>query len=381
MSTPTLPVTAGSLSRRGFFRVAAGAGVLAGLPIMSESRLALAQMPTFAPSGKGIHIDANENPMGPCQSALDAMLKILPRGGRYLFDVQAELQQAFAASVGLPTEMVEMYAGSSAPLHYAILALTGPGRPVVTADPGYEAPAWAARQSGAEVIRVPLADPHGAARHDLRTMATASSSPGVIYVCNPNNPTGTVTPHDEIEWLVRNAPKGATVMVDEAYIHLCGEESAVRFLKQGRDVIVLRTFSKLYGMAGLRLGAVMARPETLKRIAGFAGMDSLPVTAMAAGKACLADTTVVPERRERIAAIRTENIAWLRQKGFACTPSVSNCFMLDLGKPADPTRKALAAREVFVGREWKSWPNHMRITVGTAEEMAGFRHALTEVLG
>ena len=374
------PTTASPLfSRRSFFRVAAGAGALATLPIMTEARLAYAQLPKFAPSDRGIHIDANENPMGPCEAARKAIAEIIPRGGRYLFDQQDDLRRVFAQSVGVEPELVELYPGSSAPLHFAVLAYSGSGHPVVLADPGYEAPAWAAKLSGAEVKKVPLADPKGAASHDIPAMLAASSTPGVIYVCNPNNPTGTVTPRAEIDRLVAEAPRGTTIIVDEAYIHLSEEKSAVDFVRQGRDVIVLRTFSKLYGMAGLRLGAIIARPEILKKVAAYGGLDSLPVTAMAAGRASLLDATAVPERRARIAALRKETVDWLKQQGYGATPSLSNCFMLDMGRPADPVRKALAAREIYVGREWASWPNHLRITVGTAEEMASFRKAFAEV--
>lgn len=372
----------GTLSRRSFFRVAAGVSTFS---VLTESLLAQsaasAEAPKFARSDRGIHLDANENPMGPSEAARKAVAEILPRSGRYLFDLQEDLKETFARSEGIDPKFVALYAGSSTPLHLTVLAYSSARCPVIVADPGYEAPLWAAKVSGAPGIRVPLAEPKGAAVHDVKAMLAASSTPGIIYICNPNNPTGTITPREEIEYAVSHAPKGSIVMIDEAYIHLStNAKSCIDLVAEGRDVVVLRTFSKLYGMAGLRLGVVVAKPEVLKKIASLAGLDSVPVTAVAAGKASLLDHTLVPERRKIVAEIRTQTIAWLKQQGYATTPAESNCFMVDMGRPAGPVRRALAAREIYVGREWSAWPNFMRVTVGTAEEMAAFRRAFAEVV-
>ena len=270
------------LSRRSFFRLAGGASALAGLPILTEAQLALAQLPKFADSSKGIHIDANENPMGPSEAARQAMIDMIPRGGRYLFDREDDLAETFARIEGLHPDTVMPYPGSSEPLHLTVLAFTSKSRPLVIADPGYEAPIWAAEVSGAPVIKVPLADPKGAAMHDIKAMIAASPNAGVIYICNPNNPTGTSTPREQIEYAVANAPKGAVLLIDEAYIHLSDAPSTLDFVKQGKDVIVLRTFSKLYGMAGIRMGLAIARPDLLKKVGSLAGLNPLPITAVAA---------------------------------------------------------------------------------------------------
>jgi histidinol-phosphate aminotransferase len=367
-------------SRRGFFRIAAGASALASFPIMTESLLAQSSAVKFAGSDVGVHIDANENPLGPSEAARKAIVEILPRSGRYLFDHQSDLKDLFAKQAGIDPDFVEFYPGSSEPLHQVVLSYTDKQHPVVVADPGYEAPLWAAKVSGAEGIKVPLADPKGAATHDVKAMLAASATPGVIYICNPNNPTGTITPREQIEYAVAHAPKETVIMVDEAYIHLSpNAQSCIDLVKAGHNVVVLRTFSKLYGMAGLRLGIIVANPEIQKKVVSLAGMDSLPVTAVAAGVASLLDKDLVPVRRKIIADVRTETVDWLKQKGYKCTPSESNCFMLDMGKPADPTRQALAAREIFVGREWSAWPNYIRISVGSAAEMAAFRKAFADV--
>src|SRR5579863_3528510 len=220
MQSPMDPVFCSGLSRRSFFRFAAGASALAAMPILTESRLAMAARPHFSDPNKGIHIDANENPMGPCDAARQAMIDILPRGGRYLFPLEVEPAEIFAKQEGLTADSVVPFAGSSEPLHYTVLAFTSKDRPLVIADPGYEAPIWAAQVSGAPVIKVPLADPKGAARHDIKAMLAATTNPCVIYICNPNNPTGTCTPRADIEQAVANAPKDTVILIDEAYIHL-----------------------------------------------------------------------------------------------------------------------------------------------------------------
>src|SRR5580698_7669946 len=185
MPTPDLdPAACGSgLTRRNSLRVAAATSALASIPIFTESRLAYAQRPKFGDPNKGIHIDANENPLGPSESARAAIAGIIPKGGRYEFQMQMDLAETFAKMEGLDPEAVVPYAGSSEPLHYTVLAFTSKDKPLVIADPGYEAPIWAAQVAGAPVIKVPLADPKGAAAHDVKAMLAASSTPGVIYIC------------------------------------------------------------------------------------------------------------------------------------------------------------------------------------------------------
>lgn len=378
---PTVdPLAPNGISRRSFFRFAAGASALASLPILTEAHLAYADRPKFADPNKGIHIDANENPMGPSEAARQAIINITPRGGRYLFNGEEELTDLFAKQEGLSPESVMAFAGSSAPLHYTVLSFTGKDRPLVIADPGYEAPMWAAQVSGAPILKVPLADPKGEAKHDVKAMLAATSNPGLIYVCNPNNPTGTCTPRGDIEYAVANAPKDTIVLIDEAYIHLCDAPRSMDFVKEGKNVIVLRTFSKLYGMAGIRMGFAVGRPDLLKQMSRFGGMNALPVTAVAAAKASLLDADLVPTRKKIIADTRMQTLAWLKGEGYACTPSESNCFMLDVRRPGKQVQSALAAKDMYVGRIWPAWPNSLRITVGTPDEMMAFRKDFTEVM-
>lgn len=375
------PAASAGISRRSFFRFAAGASALASLPIVTEAHLALAERPKFADPNKGIHIDANENPMGPSEPARQAIINITPRGGRYLFNGEEELAELFSKQEGLSPESVVPFAGSSEPLHFTVLAFTGKDRPLVIADPGYEAPMWAAQVSGAPIMKVPLADPKGEAKHDIKAMLAASSNPGVIYICNPNNPTGTCTPRSDIEYAVANAPKDTVLLIDEAYIHFCDAPRSLDFVKEGKNVIVLRTFSKLYGMAGIRMGFAVGRPDLLKKITPFGGMNALPVTAVAAAKASLNDADLVSARMQIVADIRRQTLAWLKSQGYTTTPSESNCFMLDVRRPGKEVQAALGAKEMYVGRIWPAWPTSLRITVGTPVEMMAFRKAFTEVMG
>ncbi|MGA8041221.1 MAG: pyridoxal phosphate-dependent aminotransferase [Terracidiphilus sp.] len=374
------PVASTGFSRRTFFRYAAGASALATAPLLTEAHLALAARPKFADPNVGIHIDANENPMGPCDAARQAMDSIIPRGGRYLFPLEDIPAEIFARQEGLDPEYVVPFAGSTEPLHYTVLAFTSKDKPLVVADPGYEAPMWAAQVTGAPILKIPLADPKGAATHDIKAMLAASPTPGVIYICNPNNPTGTITPHEQIEYAVNNAPKDTIILIDEAYIHFCDEPSALHFVKEGKNVIVLRTFSKIYGMAGIRMGFAIARPDLLSKFVPLGGQNSLPITAVTAAKASLLDANLIPSRKKIIGDTRNETIAWLKSKGYSTTPSVSNCFMLDVGRTGKEVQAALAAKEMFVGRIWPAWPNSIRITVGLPDEMTAFRKAFTEVM-
>src|SRR5439155_23117105 len=159
---------------------------------------------------------------------------IVPEGGRYLFNQSRAFVEAMSACEGLQEEYVLAAAGSSDPLHRTVMAFTSPSRPLVIAEPGYEAPDRAAKHMGAKVITVPLRKDYA---HDVRAMARADANAGLIYVCNPNNPTGTVTRRDDIEYLVAHKPAGCVVLIDEAYFHFAETATAsTEFAAAGKDV-------------------------------------------------------------------------------------------------------------------------------------------------
>jgi histidinol-phosphate aminotransferase len=366
------------LTRRDFARLAALLAAGAAVPFYNEATLAqdikaIARIPPDA-----VKLNANENPLGPCPEALEAIRKIVPLGGRYLFPETFAFVEAMAVSEGLPTSHVLPSAGSSDPLHRAVICFTSPSRPLITAEPGYEAPEGAARFNKAKVIKVPLRKDHS---HDTRAMATAHPDAGLIFVCNPNNPTGTVTQKDDVAAIVANKPKGCVVLVDEAYIHFSTSASpATDLVKAGKDVIVLRTFSKLYGMAGLRAGAALGRPDLLDKLRGLGGLNFLPATGMAGATASLKCKDLVRQRRTALAEVRKDLFAWLDRKGYAYIPSEANMVLIDSKRPGRETATAMLEHKVAIGRSWAALPNHVRVTIGTGAEMEKFKAAFERVV-
>jgi histidinol-phosphate aminotransferase len=359
-------------SRRSFLQLSAAAATC---KILSEPTLAAASRRPF--SSDGVLIDSNENPLGPCQAARDAMSAILPQGGRYSDNLTDDLVHMLAQAEGVHPDYVHVFAGSTPALHFGVKAFTSPEKSCVTADPSYEAPMFAAKSNGAKVIKVPLAKDYA---HDVKAMLAAAPNAGLFYICTPNNPTGTLTSHSDIEYLLENKPKDSVVMVDEAYIHFCTAPPAIDLVKAGKDVVVLRTFSKLYGMAGLRCGAAIARPDLLDKISERAGWNPMPITACVAASASLKDNEMVADRRRINATIRQETFEWLDRNGYTYIASESNCFMLDTKRPGKETIDAMAAQKVYVGRIWPVMPTWVRITVGTRDDMQQFQTAFQKVM-
>ena len=367
------PVTP-PLSRRSFLQASAIASAALTLRFVGEPALAQLAAPVHQPGA--VFINANENPLGPCPAAREAVRQIADQGGRYLFPATDAFVKQFAESVGVTTEHVSIYAGSSEPLNYAVEAFCSPQASYVTADPGYEAGMHAAGDVSARVVKVPLTKAYA---HDVKAMLAAAPDAGVFYVCTPNNPTGTLTSHSDIEYLVANKPKNAIVLVDEAYIHFSDATSAIDLVQAGKDVMVLRTFSKLYGMAGLRCGFAIARPDLIHRLHQYGGWNAAPVTAVAAAAASLGEPNLVAERKRMNEQVRAATFEWLDRNGYSYIPSVSNCFLLDTRRPAKEVIAAMAQRNVIIGRVWPAMPTYARITVGTSDEMQHFQQALQAV--
>ena len=363
-------------SRRSFGRLAAVLGAGAALPFYNEPALAQLSAIRGPMPPDAVKINANENPLGPCPEAAEAIHKIVSQGGRYLYEETFGFQEAMGELEGLKPSYVQPYAGSSAPLHQAVLAFTSPARPLVTADPGYEAGERAARFIGAKVISVPLTRSYA---HDVKAMAAASPAAGLIYVCNPNNPTGTLTPRSDIEWLVDNKPKGSVLLLDEAYIHIAGAPMCSDLVAKDKELIILRTFSKIYGMAGLRAGAALGRPDLLQKIMPYSA-GALPVTGMVAATASLKSKNLVPERRKIIGDVRADVFSFLDKHNFKYVPSVSNKFMVDVGRPGAQIIEAMRQEKVYIGRVWPSWPTWVRVSIGTGEEMNKFKTAFLKVM-
>ena len=364
-----------SLSRRSFLQASTAASAALALRIVTEPMLAYAKRPP-APAG-AIMLDSNENPLGPCSAAREAVAAVIPQSGRYLDHLTDELIQQLVKISGLTEQNLLVFAGSSEPLHYAVGAFTSPQASYVTADPGFEAGAHAAKSRGARVVNVPLTKTYA---HDVKAMLAAAPDAGLFYICTPNNPTGTLTSHSDIEYLVENKPKSSIVLVDEAYIHFSDAPTAIDLVKAGKDVIVLHTFSKIYGMAGLRCGMAMGRPDLVQKLHNYGGGNPMPVTAVVAATASLKEPNLVAERKRINAEIRTATFEWLERNGYFYIPSVSNCFMVETKRPARQVIAAMAQQKVVIGRVWPSMPSYTRITVGTREEMEQFQIAFQNVM-
>jgi histidinol-phosphate aminotransferase len=365
------------MGRRSFMWAAA---LAAAAPIVSEATLARAARGSFLGEvpADAVLINANENPLGPSKAACEAIAQIAPMGGRYdRWDENDKFTEKFAALHGLKPENIAVYAGSSEPLHYTVLAFTSPAHGLVVADPSYESPMAAAAVVGAPIHKVALTHDYA---HDVKAMLAADPAPGVIYICNPNNPSGTITPREDILYALANKPAGSILLVDEAYIHLSDEESVVDQVAAGKDLIILRTFSKVYGMAGIRCGMAIGRPDLLAKLQPYL-QNSMPVTALVAAHASLNDPDLVPTRKKIIGDNRVETISWLKDSGFKpIGVSHSNCFMIDTGRDAHGVIAALRQQKVYIGRVWPVWPQAVRVSVGTADEMAKFRVAFKAVM-
>jgi histidinol-phosphate/aromatic aminotransferase/cobyric acid decarboxylase-like protein len=362
-------------SRRSFARLATMIAAGSTLPFYNEPALAqLSKVDNVPPDA--VIINANENPLGPCPEALEAVRKIAANGGRYLYGETDKVVSLLAQQEGLKENYIRIYPGSSAPLHQAVIGFCSPTKPFVAGDPGYEAGGRAADFIGAKTHWVPLRKDFS---HDVKAMAAVPNA-GLIYICNPNNPTGTMTSRADIEWLVANKPQGSIVMIDEAYTHIAPNGFFNSDLVAAdKDVIILRTFSKIYGMAGLRAGAIFGRPDLIARQGGWsAGM--LPITGMAAASASLQAKNLIPERRKIMGDVREDVFNYMEKNKFTYVPSVSNCFMVDVKRPGNDVVVAMRKEKVYIGRVWKAWPTYVRITIGTQDEMNKFKTAFSKVM-
>jgi len=384
------PVQTDSLEQRGFTRRQIGrmASLLAAgatLPFYNEYAMAQqaeqrmrGNRPAFDPDV--VRISSNENPMGPCKEGLEALIKVAPMGWRYSpHNENGDFTKAIAENVGVKEEYVMATAGSSDPLHRSTCAFTSPTRSWVMADPGYGG--GAPRFIGSKLVRVPLRDDYS---HDVVAMVKADPDAGAYYVCNPNNPTGTLTSRKDLEYLLANKKKDAVVVVDEAYIHFSPDaQSAAELVAADKDVIVLRTFSKIYGMAGLRAGFAIGRPDLLAKMRPFSSSGFLPVTGMACATASLKVKNLVAERRAQLTRIRENTFEFLEKKSISFIPSQANFFMMEVKRKSEDFARAMAEQKVVIGggNRWPVWPTKVRVTVGTQEEMNKFTAAVAKIMG
>jgi histidinol-phosphate aminotransferase len=391
-SEQAVALTEKGFSRRRSGRISSLLAAGAALPFYNEFTMAQeAEQRTARRMGAGaggfvrramdpdaVRITSNENPLGPCKEGLEAIYKVAPLGGRYSPTGEvADFVKMIAETEGVKEEYVLPTAGSSPVLHASSCAFTSPTRSWTMANPGYGG--GAPEYIGSKVVRVPLRKDHS---HDVQAMIKADPNAGAYYVCNPNNPTGTITSRKDIEYLLANKKKDAVVVVDEAYIHFSDNaQMCTDLVAKDKDIVVLRTFSKAYGMAGIRAGCAIARPDLLSRMRTFAGGGMLPITGMACAAASLRVKTLVSERHDYNKGVREDVFEFLHKKDIDFIASETNFFMMTLkGMTGQQVNEAMARHKVLIGRTWPVWPQRVRVSVGTKEEMAKFKIALERVL-
>jgi histidinol-phosphate aminotransferase len=369
-----MATNAQSLSRRGFVQIL-GAGAAAAW-VRPPWPAALAQLPTTV-SGV-VRLSSNENPYGPSPAALNAIRRAFDQIWRYPDEAVDALTADLAKLHGVASDQILLGAGSSQVLKLAAAAFTGAGRSLVMADPTFEAIGRYAQAAGAEVVKVPLTADY---RHDLDRMQPAGA--GLVYICNPNNPTASLTPKAEVRSFLERAPAGTRVLVDEAYFHYAESgdyESVIPQIKDRPNLVVARTFSKVYGMAGLRLGYAIAQPETIRQLLAQHVWDNVNIMALVAAQASLGDPAHLERSRRLNRDTRAYVVSSLKSMGYPCLPTETNFLMADLRRDVGPVIDALKVRGVEVGRRFAALPNCLRVTVGTRPQMEAFLGALRGVV-
>ena len=397
-----------TISRRRFAHLlgagAAYAVAQRGTSLGSASRAAESVLhPTSASSV--VRLNSNENPYGPSPMALKAMTDAFSLAWRYPDEHADLLVETLAKINGVNSDQISLGDGSGEILKMCASAFTGPlssgnqpsvplARPtrggaltftpgrgkMIVADPTFEAILNHARVNGAEIVKVPLTKNFS---HDLAKMLAAASE-GLIYVCNPNNPTASITPRNEMREFIGKVPRGTMILVDEAYFHYADSpdyETVIPMIKDHPNLIVARTFSKIYGMAGLRCGYCVAQSETIQRLRPHQTWDSVNIMALAAAIASLSDSDQVTSGRRLNGETKRNLAGELDAMGYQHIPSQANFMMIDVKRPVRPIIDALRQRGVQVGRPFPTLPNHMRVTIGKQTEMDAFLSAFRQVMG
>lgn len=368
-----------TVSRRRFFRVA-GAGAAGSLlvpwiagrgleALTLEGHLAASPRPD-APSA--IRLNSNENPNGPGAVALAAITGALGEANRYPRGSVTALRDAIASSFGVAGDNVVLGCGSSDILRACVYAFTGPGRPLVTSQPSYESPPADAKRVGAAVIEVPLT---GELTLDLDAMAIAARGAGLVYLCNPNNPTSTVHGAAAIKRFVSQVMKDSpttTILIDEAYHEYVDDPSYATSLPLAMDnprIVIARTFSKVFGLAGMRVGYALGDARTMAAMAPQVLSMGVNELAAAAAIATLADRSHIEREQALNREVRAFTMRGLADCGFPAANSQANFMMINLRRDAQPFRDACRDAGVLVGRPFPPLRNYVRISVGTLDEM------------
>jgi histidinol-phosphate aminotransferase len=382
-----------SLSRRSFFRTAGAAsvGLMSSDVIGARGREALAAMiespaadiaQQGAQARRAIKIGSNENAYGPGPAALDAARSMLgPVTGRYPANVP-NLTTAICKQFGVEPQNVLVGTGSGEVIEAAVVAFTSASRPLVSALPTWESPARTARRIKAAVKDIAV---DRDLKLDLAATAAAAKGAGLVFFCNPNNPTGTVHSKAAVTKFVEDvlaASPNTTILLDEAYYDFVVDPSyatGVPLAMKYPRVIVTRTFSKVHGMAGLRVGYAIGHPDTLKAIEPHKTGELNVVSAAAAG-ASIQDTAYIAKQRDQIRATLETTVQTFKEAGCRVSDSQANFILVDVKRPAKEFREACERMGVLIGRDFPPLTNWARVSIGTAEEMRVANDVFKKVL-
>lgn len=333
-----------------------------------------------APEG-GIRINFNENNYGPSPKALEALANCGQIACRYPFSSEFQMQDALANAFSVKRENIILGCGSTEILRVADEAFLGPGKNVVAAEPTFESVLEYAGIDHASAVKIPLTADH---RHDLPRMAAAcTSKTGLIYVCNPNNPTGTIVTRDELTDFVGRVPPSTLILVDEAYFDFVDDPayaSVLELIPKHPNVVIARTFSKIHGLAGMRLGYAVGSKESIAAMRPFLDQDNTNAAVLAAGLASLADQENVAACRAKFIGTRNWLCSELAKDGRAFTKSQANFLMIDVGGDVQPIVDQFAKRKILVGRRFPSMNTWLRVSIGKQPEMESFLAALREIV-
>ncbi|HXM79321.1 MAG TPA: histidinol-phosphate transaminase [Thermoanaerobaculia bacterium] len=364
-------------------RIFAGVlGAAAGAALL-DSKLARAAATAARPDlpEDVVRLNANENPYGPSAKALEAFERSNRIANRYPDSLESEMREALAKHHGVDSRRIVLGCGSSEILMMADTAFLGPGKNAVAAEPTFEAVLEFAGVVRARAIKVPLTADF---RHDLPRMAKAcDENTGLVYVCNPNNPTGTIVTGDELSAFADRVPASATILVDEAYHHFVEDpryRTACGLIEKHPNVVVARTFSKIYGMAGLRLGYAVGSEQRISQLSRYASWSNANAAVLTAALASLADADLVPRLRRTFNDTRRWLIATMTQRGRRVIPSETNFVMIDVGSDVTPIIRAFREKKILVGRKFPSLATWLRVTIGKREEMEAFVAAFSDIL-
>jgi histidinol-phosphate aminotransferase len=373
-------MTTSKLSRREFaVSMGVAAAAAAARPTMAFPAM---QRPARAARPAGaILLNANENSYGPSPKALEAMTGSQSIAMRYPDAAYGALQKQVADLHGVSDEQILFGCGSVEILRVTDAAFLAPDKNIVAAEPTFEAVLEYAKVTRSPAIKVPMTAEF---RHDLPAMAAqCTSRTGVVYVCNPNNPTGTIVGSDEMARFFEAVPKSTLILVDEAYHHFVEDPryaSATAWIGKMPNLIVARTFSKVYGLAGMRLGYAVGSKEAIERMRPYSTVDNGNAAVLAAASVSLQDAGYVADCRKRIVDSRRWVTEQLRALNFRVTDSQANFFMTDVRGDVTPLIEEFRTRNVYVGRKFPSMASWMRVSIGTSDEMRAFMEAFREIM-